>query len=164
MTVNSRIIGQSVETALDQLVHPAYARDGLALVWHEGTRAIHTRQGWKPIDSRPDYAGVLIDSGRAICFDAKHCADRHYRHSADRLHQLRAIWQVHNAGGLAGILVVNWEAERAWWLRPEPEWEYEHGFKVALEPGIAVVKVPAHPMFEHEFIPDWLAAVQGEER
>lgn len=49
---------------------------------------------------------------------------------------------------------------RTWWLRPEPEWEYEQFHSVLLEPGVAVIEVPAHPAFS-EFLPDWIVATEG---
>lgn len=161
MGINNRTIGLSVENALDQQIHPHYLRDGLiADIWHEGTRCIPTRNGWKPVESRPDYAGVL-PGGRSVCFDAKHCSERRYRHSKERLHQLRAIWNVHAAKGLGGILVVNWDIESAWWLLPQPEWADEQFTSTVLEPGEAVIAVPKFDSWS--WLPDWLAAATSTE-
>lgn len=158
---NNRVVGQSVENALDQTIHPAYLRDGLLIdIWHEGTRCIPTQHGWKPVASRPDYAGVL-PGGRAVCFDAKHCAERRYRHNKKRLHQLSDLWKVHIAGGLAGILVVNWELERGWWLLPQTEWMHQEFTSTILEPGEAVVEVGK--LDGWGWLPDWLTTARQAE-
>lgn len=156
---NSRVIGKTLESLLDDTIHQTYRIDGrIWAIWHEGTRCIPTRSGWKPVDSRPDYAGVL-PGGRFVCFDAKHCQEKRYRHSDKRLHQLRDLWAVHEAGGLAGILVVNLGTEMAWWLLPQPEWGDMQFTSVALEPdgNIVAVRVPRATGY-WDFVPDWLEA------
>ena len=155
----ARIVGQSLESTLD-LVHDLYRRERLALVWHEGTRAIPTQRGWKPVDSRPDYAGLLFGSGRALAFDAKHCAARRYHHPQKREHQLRKLWDVHEAGGLAGLLVVNLADEMAWWLPPQPEWALGEFTSTVLGEYRRTLPVGCHGRF-HEFVPNWLGAVTG---
>ena len=152
---NARIIGKSLEDLLDQTVHEAYRRAGQADIWHQGTVCIPTRRGWQPIESRPDYSGLLIGSGQHVEFDAKHCLERRYRHSTKRLHQLRILWNVHQKGGIAGILVANLEADAAWWLRPRPEWAREEfqSTVLGLEPWS--IPVPCHTAF-WSFVPDWL--------
>lgn len=165
MDINNHIVGQSVENALDQLVHPAYlrARD-LVDVWHEGTKSIYSRKGWKPQESRPDYAGIL-PGGRFVSFDAKHCAGERYHHPKDRAHQLVDLWNAHEGEALAGILVVNWQRERAWWLVPQPGWSMGTftPTDLPLEGSPLALRVPAHPDFS-EFLPNWLAAAMAAER
>lgn len=158
-TVNNRTVGASVENALDRLVHPIYKREGLAQIHHEGTRCIPTRNGWKPVDSRPDYAGMLIGSGRSITFDAKHCADMRYHHdTTKRAHQLIDLWDDHRAGGIAGILVVNWGLDSAWWILPQPEWEMGSFTGTMLGDPARTLEVPPMADYCGEFIPDWLTA------
>lgn len=160
---NARIIGLSLENTLDQMVHPTYLREGLlADVWHEGQRGIWTKDGLKPVDSRPDYGGVL-PGGRYFVMDAKVSAEARYRHNKKRLHQLWDLWNAHRSGGLAGILVVNWELERGWWLIVQPEWEREEFTSTLLGDPERTREVPPHPMFEHEFMPDWLMAARQAE-
>ena len=160
-TPTAHIVGKSLELTLD-LVHDIYRRQQLALIYHQGTRAIPTAGGWKAIESRPDYAGLLyVTKFRPaihVEFDAKHCASRRYIHPKKREHQLRKLWDVHEAGGIAGLLVVNLAEEMAWWLPPQPEWAFGEFTSTVLGEQERTLPVGCHPQFS-EFVPDWLSVV-----
>lgn len=158
---NARAIGESLENLLDVTVHQLYRRTRFADMHHQGTICIPTQRGWTPIDSRPDYAGLTMPNcplgrGLHIEIDAKHCLDSRYRHSKKRLHQLSILWDVHQAGGIAGILVANLRIEAAWWLVPQVEWAREEFISTPLlaEGSPEAVVVPRADY--GEFVPDWL--------
>lgn len=153
-----RMTPQQIGEALEQtlaLLHTRYKADRLANVWHSGTRAIKTREGWQPMPSRPDWGGEMWPNGRAIVFDSKHCLEDTYRHDTVRRgHQLMDIWDAYQAGAVAGILVANIEADTAFWLMPTSEWGDGQFVPRKLEYARAV---PAHSDFD-QYVPDWLSA------
>lgn len=145
-------IGDRLEEQLE-LLHNRYRADRLALIEHSGTRAIHTRDGWQPVDSAPDYNGCLW-GGRWARFDAKHCLEDTYRHDTrTRGHQLIDIWDAYQAGAVAGILVVNTVIGAGRWLVPSAEWAVGQFRPRALE---LALPVPAHEDFKGIYMPDWL--------
>jgi len=155
----TRLLGQALETDLNQL-HTWYAADGTAEMWQAGTRAEHRGGRWQAMQSLPDFAGLLRGSGRAVAFDAKSkVAGGSYTHPKDRKHQLQHLWRVHQAGGVAFILLVVGNAA-GWMILPRPEWEWGEGRSVKLAPSPLVVSVPAYRRAAGAYFPDWVSVCQ----
>lgn len=98
--------GMELEAELN-VMHEEYLRHGLACVTKNYCKTQPTRNGkYAVIIGRADvdYSGVM-QSGRAVAFDAKDCKDT--RIALDRLaeHQLESLGHVYALGGKAFILV-----------------------------------------------------------
>lgn len=124
----TRIQGERAESVV-KFMADRYREAGIATLWQQGTIAIPTRSGWKPINSLPDFGGVLHGSGRAIAFDVKSTTKPRYTHPKSRSHQLQHLWKVHAAGGVAGLL-IQWldnhpdrQIESWYWAWPQPSWQ-----------------------------------------
>lgn len=157
MTPNPRQQGAVLEDVL-QWQHNTYRANNLAVVWHNGTKS--EVRGGKVImlQSRPDFEGCLTcQSGRHVAFDSKHVTVPEYRHDSRRRHQLRDLWEVHEAGGIA-FLLVSVRLESYYLLWPTYEWRDEQPYHVKLD-QLAAWEGEAVPIAGGYQLPDWLAVV-----
>jgi len=158
---NPQQAGQALEDALD-LLHILYRRDKRATLWHNGVQSIHGRGGAIiQVDSLPDYGGVLSSLGaRAVMFDAKHTQDDtlRYRHPKDRLHQLAQLWDVHQAGGVAFVLVC-YKLVRAWVVWPDEVWANHGPYSIILRDGEYATWEATEVTMDENGLPDWLSTV-----
>lgn len=156
--------GAALEEVL-QWQHNVYAANRRAHVWHNGLKAeVRNGKGGAQylthlVKSRPDYEGVLTDlGGRHVAFDAKHTQEITYHHDRRRLHQLRDLWDIHEAGGIA-FLLVSWNLERYWLCWPEPGWSMTKPYTVKL-PEMSPdrgIEVPTGGSYK---LPDWLSTLE----
>ncbi len=65
-----------------------------------------------------DFSGVIVGSGRAICFDAKTCGEKnHLDTGKDKLleHQRQELLRMGEAGAIAGLLCLSTARQRYYW-------------------------------------------------
>lgn len=168
----TRLQGKRAEAAVEFMAD-RYRQAGVATIWRQGTIAIPTRGGWKPINSLPDFGGVIHGKGRAVAFDVKSTTKPTYRHSKTRAHQLEHLWKVHEAGGLAGLLIEyigetgasmrHGYFDSVWyWLWPTKAWEYGDSMSIKLEinalPPALGLSVPFYEPVSEPY-PDFLHLV-----
>lgn len=124
----SRASGKAAENQVDFL-HQIYHAHSIALVRHNGTSAEMHGEDWVPKESPPDYEGCITKYGaRHVVFDLKYRTSLGYSHPKDKLHQTEYIWNMHEAGAVAFILL--WiETEKfsgGFALIPQPYWQLHH--------------------------------------
>ena len=161
----TRLQGKRAESVVEFMAD-RYRQAGIATIWKQGTIAIPTKLGWKPINSLPDFGGVLHGSGRYIAFDVKSTTQRHYHHPKERGHQLEQLWRVSRAGGIAGLLIQHLPSyhinkpkpyDEAWyWVKPFPEWENGTSSSITIDTWEYVTKLPNWQQVSEPF-PDFLA-------
>jgi penicillin-binding protein-related factor A (putative recombinase) len=156
--------GSAFEELLDWQ-HGIYWADRRALVWKTGLRAEVKNSRLRGssaetclVKARPDYEGVLITrNGRHVCFDAKTCAHLLYRHDPRRLHQLQALWDVHEACGIA-FLLVSLNLEREYLIWPQPGWATAQPFSIRLDQldgrGVEIARAGGYQL------PNWLSTIE----
>lgn len=164
----SRLAGRQFEALLDTL-HNYYRGQGMAYISHNGLQAQRTGRGGRHVitmKSQPDYTGVMGPGGIFVAFDAKSSSRPYYYHAPKQAHQLRFLWNVHQMGGAAFLLVyVRAEVmddDMAWMLWPRPSWESGEGYKLSLRgrrPVGAEIAVQVPPLPGSPYIPDWLSVV-----
>jgi len=155
---------QQKGAALEELLewkHNAYRANNQAVVWFNGTKA--SVRGGRVImeQSRPDFEGVLR-GGRHVAFDAKHVMVPEYRHDRRRAHQLRDLWEVHEAGGVA-FLLVSVRLDDFYLLWPAYEWRDDKPYHVHLD-ALASWEGARVPVAGGYGLPDWLEIVRKERR
>lgn len=161
----NRARGKSIEEQLS-LLHSVYYARNLAFVEHNGTVAEMRGGRWVPLDSLPDYSGLITRlDGKFVSFDVKLVSKPVYNHPKKKLHQTDYLWQVSQAGGIAFLLMVVEPLDRAWALWPQSHWqEYlGHGWSVHIEPNESpthysnwATEVPAWGEVHGSYIPNWL--------
>ena len=130
--MNNALRGKVLEDFL-QHQHNIYNANRLALVWHNGTSGMIRRGKAILVRSQPDYSGILTCmGGRHISFDAKLTATPRYHHPTDRLHQLSALWEVQEAGGIS-FLLISIELERFFLIWPDLSWRDQRPFSLNLD-------------------------------
>jgi penicillin-binding protein-related factor A (putative recombinase) len=162
---NNHLRGAALEDLL-KWTHNTYRANSLAWVWQNGTKGIVRRGQVILQQSLPDFGGVITSlNGRYVSFDAKlMSAGRsktgalRYSHPSDRLHQLRDLWDVQKAGGIA-FLLISVDLERFFMVWPQASWGDEHPFSVRLdaledEQGIEFERNGFYKL------PDWLSVIQ----
>jgi len=160
MTLTPRQQGEQFEGLL-AVQHQQYYNQDRVLLWHSGLRCKVVGKGQMVReDSRPDFEGALYGSGRHIAFDAKSTTKATYSHPKSRMHQCNALWDVHQAGGLA-FLLVSVNLEMGYILWPDTRWQGEKGFTVHLDTlasweGLSFV-------MDRDGLCDWLRAIENEE-
>ncbi|HEY5901533.1 MAG TPA: Holliday junction resolvase RecU, partial [Anaerolineales bacterium] len=138
--------------------HNIYLSNRRALIWFTGTQGKVRRGKVILLKSRPDFEGVLCTlGGRHVALDAKVTASVLYRHDHKRLHQLRDLWEVHEAGGVA-FLLISHQLERFYSVWPQPSWAYREPFSIRLDQldgrGVEVVRAGSNRL------PDWLSTIE----
>ena len=124
--------GAALEELLDWY-HNICQAQGRGLFWHNGTQGKIVHGQAILIRSRPDYSGILSALGGRYCaFDAKMTAYLLYRHDRKRLRQLKDLWDVHEAKGIA-FLFVSLNLERHFLVWPQPSWAYGDPFSIRLD-------------------------------
>lgn len=163
--MNSRQNGQALEDTLD-LQHAQYRRDRKALCWHNGVQSIHRRAEIIQVLSLPDYGFILTQhGGRGGMFDAKFTQDERlrYRHPTDRKHQLIQLWDVHQAGGIA-FLLVSYRLLKHWVVWPDASWEHGGPFAITLRDGeYARWEATEIPDSDGNGLPDWISVIERVE-
>lgn len=168
--LNNKQRGDALEEMLDWQ-HNIYAANNRALVYRNGLRAemrsAHGKRRSDPsgpravlVKARPDYEGILTSlGGKHVAFDAKLTAKTTYYHPADRMHQLRDLWEVQSAGGCAFLLVsINLAAFYLLW--PQQEWSFGKFVPVKLkELRGAGIGLPVELNGSYS-LPDWLSVVE----
>lgn len=154
---NNRQRGQLLEDALNWQ-HNIDNANQRALIWHNGTQGIVRKGKAILVRSQPDYTGVLTClGGRLVSFDAKLIKTPYYHHPLDRLHQLKALYEVQQAGGIA-FLLVSVEMERFFLLWPTLAWRDEFPYSLRVDrmesgQGIEIERGGSNRL------PDWLSAI-----
>jgi penicillin-binding protein-related factor A (putative recombinase) len=132
--------GAALEDAI-QWTHNIYAANGRGFFWQHGVKSVIRRGQVIQLRSMPDFGGVITSlGGKFVCFDAKMVSASkigktgsiRYQHPADRLHQLKTLWEVQEAGGI-GFLLVSIELQRFFLLWPQISWRDERPYSIRLD-------------------------------
>lgn len=151
--------------ALEDLLewqHNLYQSQRRAFLYRNGTQG--KIRGGKAIlvRSRPDFSGMLTCmGGRYVSFDAKLTASAHYYHPTERLHQLKDLWEVHQAGGIS-FLLISLNLERTFLIWPDYSWENAQKFSIRLDQMTSWEGCEVRTSGFNQ-LPDWLTTVEREE-
>lgn len=133
--------GKAFENEIDWQ-NAIYESTQIARIRHNGTQGRIHRGRAILVASQVDYAGPVVSlGGRMIAFDAKMCASLRYAHPADRLHQLRDLYELEQFGALAFLMVrysptaitARREEDRYFMVWPQVTWRDMRPFTIRLD-------------------------------